>query len=76
MAGTRNRNFWLTSLSFEAFAHYLLMTLFIFAFALHCLTRPVFYAPFVSGIAALIVRLGSVVASRKLTDLASNTQPH
>ncbi len=73
----RNRNFWLTSQSFEALAHYLLMTLFVFAFTLHAVTRPVFYAPFVvAGIAALTVRLSSVVASRKLTDLASNTQPH
>lgn len=73
----RDRNFWLTSPYFEAFAHYLLLTLFTFAFALHALTKPVFYAPFVlAAIGALVVRLASVANSRKVPTLASNTQSH
>jgi len=69
----RDRKFWLTSPYFEAFAHYLLLTLFTFAFALRGLKRPVFYAPFViAAIAALVVRLASVARSRKVPALASN----
>lgn len=73
----RERDFWLTSPYFEAFAHYLLLTVFTFAFAIHSLTRPVFYAPFIiAAIAALVVRLASVAASRKVLALTSNTESH
>jgi hypothetical protein len=71
----RDRNFWLTSPYFEAFAHYLLLTLFTFAFALHGLTYPVFYAPIIfAAIAALVVRLASFVTSRKVPSLTSNSE--
>jgi methionine sulfoxide reductase heme-binding subunit len=73
----RDRKFWLTSPRFEALAHYLLLTLFTFAFALHGLTQPVFYAPFVlAAIAAMVVRLTSVATPRKVPALASNSQSH
>ena len=73
----RERDFWLTSPNFEAFAHYLLLTVFTFAFAIHSLTRPVFYTPFIlAAIAALVVRLASVGASRKVLALTSNTESH
>lgn len=62
----RDHKFWLTSPRFEAFAHYLLLTLFASAFAISGLAKPLFYAPFVlAAIAALLVRLISVARSRK-----------
>jgi methionine sulfoxide reductase heme-binding subunit len=73
----RERDFWLTSPYFESFAHYLLLALFTFAFALHGLTRPVFYAPFVlAAIGALLIRLASIAASRKVPALTSNARAH
>jgi methionine sulfoxide reductase heme-binding subunit len=73
----RDRKVWVTSPHFEAFAHYLLLTIFTFAFAFHSLTNPLFYAPFVlAAIASLVVRLTSVATSRKIPALTSNTQPH
>jgi methionine sulfoxide reductase heme-binding subunit len=71
----RDREFWLTSPRFEAFAHCLLLTLFAFAFALHGITKPVFYAPFVfAAIAALVVRLASVATSRRVSAVTSNNR--
>lgn len=71
----RERKFWLTSPRFEALGHYLLWTLFTFAFALHDLKEPLFYGPFVlAAIAAMVVRLTSVVTSKKVPALTSDTQ--
>ena len=68
----RRREFWLTSPGFEAFAHYLLLTLFAFAFALSGMTKPLFYAPFVlAAIVALAVRLTAAARARKAAPLAS-----
>lgn len=66
----RSRKFWLTSRLFETLAHYLLLTLFTFAFALHALAKPIFYAPFVlASLAALLIRLASAASSRKVATL-------
>ncbi len=64
----RERKFWLTSPRFETFAHYLLLTLFTFAFVLHSLTNLLFYAPFVlAAIGALGLRITAAIRSRKIT---------
>ncbi len=71
----RDRESWLTSPRFEAFAHYLLWTLFTFAFALHGLTKPLFYAPFVlTAIVALVVRLTAGIRSKKLATSAATAR--
>jgi methionine sulfoxide reductase heme-binding subunit len=63
----RHRTFWLTSPRFVAFAHYLLIVLFGFAFALSGLAKPFFYAPFVlAAAAALGVRVSAAIRSRKV----------
>ncbi len=68
----RHRQFWLTSPGFESLAHYLLLALFTFAFALSAMKRPLFYAPFVlAAIAALALRLVAAAKSRKTAPLAS-----
>ena len=71
----RERESWLTSPRFEAFAHYPLSTLFTFAFALHGLTKPLFYAPFVlTAIVALVVRLTASIRSKKLATSAATAR--
>lgn len=62
-----HRTFWLTSTRFVASAHYFLIVLFGFAFALSGLTNPFFYAPFVlTAAAALGIRVSAAVRSRKV----------
>ena len=68
----RDRGSWLTSLRFESFAHYLLWALFTLAFALHGLTKPLFYAPFVlTALIALVVRLAGAIRSKRLATFAA-----
>jgi hypothetical protein len=63
----RSYKCWLTSPRFGAFAHYFLITLFAFAFALSGIMRPIFYAPFVlAAIGDLGVRITAAIRSRKM----------
>ncbi len=61
-----NRTFWLASPRFEACAHYFLIAVFGWGFALSGLRRPLFYTPFlVTVIAAIAVKIAAAIRARK-----------
>jgi methionine sulfoxide reductase heme-binding subunit len=70
-----HRTFWLASPRFEACAHYFLIAVFGWGFALSGLKRPLFYTPFLlTVIAAIAVRIAAAIRSRKMAALTATAR--
>jgi len=70
-----NRAFWVASPRFELCAHYFLIAVFGWGFALSGVMRPLFYTPFLlTVIAAIGLRIAAAIRSRKMAVLTATAR--